>query len=161
MHEPLGITALARKTHVSSKALRYWEALGLLPRAARSHTRYRLFPAETVAYVGFIKRSKEVGLTLEQMKTVLALARAGRSPCEEVEAFIDRRIVELEDKIASLSELLQSLKALRACDSARKLDRDRSKECCSLLMGLPEARPFSAGSEGRSYAASGICDGGG
>lgn len=48
MREALRISALARKTGVRSTTLRYWEQLGLLPRAARSHTGYRLFGTEAM-----------------------------------------------------------------------------------------------------------------
>ncbi|MGH9342974.1 MAG: MerR family DNA-binding transcriptional regulator, partial [Terriglobia bacterium] len=46
MRETLTVTALAKRTGVSSKTIRYWESLGLLPRAARTHTGYRLFDPE-------------------------------------------------------------------------------------------------------------------
>ncbi|MDE2156627.1 MAG: MerR family DNA-binding protein [Xanthomonadaceae bacterium] len=133
MDEFLTITALAKKTRVSSKALRYWETLGLLPKAFRSHSGYRKFPAGAAAYVGFVKRSKDMGLTLQQMKAVLRLARNGRSPCVEVETFIDRRISELDEQIKSLSELRQSLAAIRQCREDTACAVDRSKECCSSL----------------------------
>lgn len=150
MDDLLTITALARKTGVSSKALRYWEKLGLLPKATRSHSGYRQFPAEAAAYVGFVKRSKQMGLTLHQMKTVLKLARKGCSPCAEVETFIDHRIVDLEEKIKSLSTLLRSLRVLKQCCDDIAHDGDRSKECCSLLTGLPEAKNFAAAVEGEN-----------
>lgn len=145
MDDLLSITALARKTGVSSKALRYWEMLGLLPKASRSHSGYRRFPAEAVAYIGFVSRSKGMGLTLQQMRTVLKLARKGRSPCMEVETFIDQRIGELNAKIKSLSELLKSLQALRQCRAEEASPTTHCvKECCSLLEGLPEARFFNS-----------------
>lgn len=143
MNELLTITALARKTGVSSKTLRYWESLGLLPRAGRTHTGYRRFPSEALAYVGFVKRSKEMGLTLQQMKTVLKLARKGSSPCMEVESFIDHQILELEAEIESLSGLLRTLKQLQQCSEDALHTGDRSKECCSLLTGLPELQTFN------------------
>lgn len=143
MDNLLTITALARKTGVSPKALRYWEALGLLPKALRSPSGYRQFPAETTAYIEFVKRSKDMGLTLQQMRTILKLARKGRSPCVEVESFIDNRIQELEEKITSLSVLLRCLKALQQCSADKMPPDKRSKECCSLLVGLPEGQAFS------------------
>lgn len=142
MNTFLTITALARETGVSSKALRHWEALGLLPKASRSPSGYRQFPAEATAYIEFVKRSKDMGLTLQQMRDVLKLARKGRSPCVEVESFIDIRVKELEEKIASLSALLRTLKTLQQCSADRVHPRDRSKECCCLLVGLPEGETF-------------------
>lgn len=84
----LTVAALARNTGVSAKALRYWERLGLLPRASRSPSGYRRFPPVAIAYVGFIKRARSMGLTLKQMRSVLDLARRGRSPCPAVEQWL-------------------------------------------------------------------------
>ncbi|MGH8278196.1 MAG: MerR family DNA-binding transcriptional regulator [Gammaproteobacteria bacterium] len=142
MDEFLTITALAKKTGVSSKALRYWETLGLLPKAPRSHSGYRRFPAAAVGYVEFVKRSKDMGLRLRQMRAVLRLARKGRSPCVEVEAFIEDRISELDEQIRSLSQLRQSLTAIQKCCADAACSEDHLKECCSLLVGLPEAHFF-------------------
>jgi MerR family copper efflux transcriptional regulator len=142
MREALRISALAKKTGVRSTTLRYWERLGLLPRAARTHTGYRLFGNEAVHYVEFVRKSKEVGLSLRQMRRVLELARAGQSPCAEVERWIERKLQSLETQIQSLRELQHRLRGI--CESRKKtqVQRDNSKELCCLIAGLPEARFF-------------------
>lgn len=142
MEDFLTITALAKSAGVSTKALRYWESLGLLPRAARTHTGYRVFPSGARAYVKFVQRSKDMGLTLQQMRTVLQLARTGRSPCPDVESWVDRKIADIESEIARLSDRLAALKLLRDGAADTYHDADPVKECCCLLLGLPEARPF-------------------
>ena len=142
MTQNLTITALARETGVSSKSLRYWEELGLLPKASRSRAGYRLFPPEAVAYVGFVKRSKAMGLTLKQMQKVLRLARDGRSPCTTVETWIDQRIAELETAIQSLTQQLSALKCIQRRSSLDAPADYPPQSCCSLLMGLPEERRF-------------------
>lgn len=142
MREALRISALAKKTGVRSTTLRYWEQLGLLPRAARTHSGYRLFGNEAVQYVEFVRKSKEVGLSLRQMRRVLELARAGQSPCAEVERWIERKLQSLETQIQSLRELQCRLRGI--CESRKKTQvrRDSSKELCCLIAGLPEARFF-------------------
>lgn len=142
MNQSLSITALARQTGVSSKSLRYWEALGLLPKASRSRAGYRLFSSEAVAYVGFVKKSKVMGLTLKQMQQVLRLARDGRSPCAMVETWIDARIAELETEIQSLTKQLSALKRIQRRYSIEAPADARPQVCCSLLVGLPEERRF-------------------
>lgn len=156
------ITALARKTGVSSKALRYWEKLGLLPKASRSHNGYRIFPPETSVYIGFVRRSREMGLTLRQMKTVLNLARRGHSPCAAVDTWIAHRIAECETEIRSLLSLRQSLKKLQRCRPGVTHSRDLSKECCSLLVGLPEAQAFPplVGNRDKPRGRNSACDSG-
>jgi DNA-binding transcriptional MerR regulator len=142
VREGLRISALAKKTGVRSTTLRYWEQLGLLPRAARTHTGYRLFGNETLQYVEFVRKSKEVGLSLRQMRRVLELARGGQSPCPEVEQWIEGKLETLEEQIQSLRELRRRLRGI--CQSRKKIQvqRDRSKELCCLIAGLPEARIF-------------------
>jgi MerR family copper efflux transcriptional regulator len=142
VREALRISALAKKTGVRSTTLRYWEQLGLLPRAARTHTGYRLFGNEAVQYVEFVRKSKEVGLSLRQMRRVLELARAGQSPCAEVERWVERKLQSLETQIQSLRELQRRLRGI--CESRKKtqVQRDNSKELCCLIAGLPEARFF-------------------
>jgi MerR family copper efflux transcriptional regulator len=142
MNQYLSITALARQTGVSSKSLRYWEALGLLPKAARSRAGYRFFPCEAVAYVGFVKKSKAIGLTLKQMQKVLRLARDGRSPCATVETWIDARIAELETAIRLLTAQLAELKCIQRRYTVDAPTDDPRPRCCSLLVGLPEERRF-------------------
>jgi len=57
------LRALAKSAGVTSKTLRYWERVGLLPKAARTHTGYRLFAPEVIHYIDFILKAKSVGLT--------------------------------------------------------------------------------------------------
>ena len=79
MGQALTISALARSTGVTSKTLRYWERVGLLPKAARTHTGYRIFGAEANHYIEFILKAKSVGLTLSEMKRVLEFGRQGKN----------------------------------------------------------------------------------
>jgi DNA-binding transcriptional MerR regulator len=140
MDGPLTISALARATGVRPKTLRYWESLGLLPRAARSHTAYRLFEPGAVRYVEFVGKCKRLGLTLGEMREVLTLTRAGRSPCAAVE---DRA----RERLAAVGQEIRELRALRSrlvrVVRQRPARGDRSREFCCLLRGLPEAKAFT------------------
>jgi DNA-binding transcriptional MerR regulator len=91
MAQALSISALARSTGVTAKMLRYWERVGLLPKAALTHTGYRIFGAEANCYIDFILKSKSVGLTLAEMKRVIEFARQGKNPCPEVVQWIDEK----------------------------------------------------------------------
>lgn len=63
----LTIRELARETGVSSKVLRYWERRGLLPKAGRTHTDYRVYPRGMVRRVHFITKAKSIGFTLSEI----------------------------------------------------------------------------------------------
>lgn len=141
MLQGLPITALAKQTGVRSTTLRYWERLGLLP-SARTHTGYRLFGNDALRYVEFVQKSKELGLSLREMKRVLELARKGQSPCPEVERLVEQKLEMLERQIRSLRELQRRLRCVRDGRDKSHASKDRSKELCCLIAGLPEARLF-------------------
>lgn len=136
----LTISALSRRTGVSSKTLRYWESRGLLPQAARSHTGYRLFGRESAQYVAFIQKSKSIGLTLAEAARVLELARNGRSPCPEVVEWLGRKAESLQQQIELLSALYRRLERLRRRWRKQLPCPLDSGEMCCLIEGLPTAK---------------------
>ncbi|HEV2177978.1 MAG TPA: MerR family transcriptional regulator [Terriglobia bacterium] len=145
MGDTLTVSALARRAGVTSKTLRYWERRGLLPRAARSHTGYRLFDRESLRYVAFIQKSKAIGLTLAEMREILRLARSGHCPCPEVIEWTERKIGSLEEQVRSLSALLHRLKRIRRQWSGASCPPDRCGNVCQLIEELPEAKPLKGG----------------
>ncbi|MDE3180787.1 MAG: MerR family DNA-binding transcriptional regulator [Acidobacteriota bacterium] len=153
MDEILTISALAKRTGVPSKTLRYWEALGLVPRAARTHTGYRLFNSESVRYVAFIRKSKAIGLTLAEMREILRIARHGRCPCPEVLRWTELKTRSLEEEIESLSVLLRRLKRIRRQWLRGSCSEGECRDVCSLIEGLPEFRPEKGGNHNEKLSA--------
>jgi DNA-binding transcriptional MerR regulator len=145
MSEKLTISALAKRAGVSSKTLRYWESLGILPRAARSHTGYRLFDSESLRYITFIQKSKALGLSLAEMREVLLLARRGHCPCPEVIEWTEQRIQSLEKQVAALSALLARLKRARREWSRPARRNPACGNVCGLIVELPEAKFLQGG----------------
>ena len=146
MRELLTISGLARQTGVSSKALRYWESLGLLPKAVRTHTGYRVFGRESLDYVRFIQKSKTLGLTLAEMSKLLDLARRGGNPCPEVMRWTERRLTVLEEQIRALSALHRRLKRRYQKWSRRSpCPPDRCAEICYLIADLPLTQSHNGG----------------
>lgn len=160
MDERLSISALARRTGVSSKTIRYWEALGLLPRAARTHTGYRLFDSESVRYVAFVRKSKAIGLTLAEMREILRIARHGRCPCPEVLRWTEQKARSLQEEIKSLSVLLRRLKRIRRQWLEGSCCEGECGDVCSLIEGLPDFRP-EKGVENHEKLSPGACHGSG
>jgi MerR family copper efflux transcriptional regulator len=157
MREALTISRLARRSGVPPKTLRYWESLGLLPRAARTHTGYRLFDSEALRYIAFVRKSKSIGLTLAEMREVLRLARSGRCPCSKVVAWTEGKTKSLEEEVRSLSLLLHRLKRIRR-EWSRDSKRGKCGNVCSLIAELPESRFFEGGkSDAKSLANTNCC----
>lgn len=124
MTEAITITSLARNTGVSTKTLRYWESLGLLPETSRTHSGYRLFSKGMIRYVQFIRESKGLGLTLKEIRSAIGLFRKGKNPCPAVAKSLQLRCTELEKQIRSLQELKDRAERLR-----RKWARDPDNFC--------------------------------
>jgi MerR family transcriptional regulator, copper efflux regulator len=141
MRQALSISVLARSTGVTSKTLRHWERVGLLPKAARTHTGYRIFAPEVMRYIDFILKAKTVGLTLSEMRRVIEVAHDGANPCPEVMQWLDDKDKALERQIQSLRGLRQRLRRFRhLCSANDVLTCAREKELCCLIEDLPNSR---------------------
>jgi len=131
------IGELARAAGVSEDTLRYYERLGLLPRAQRSHGGYRLFDRSAADRIAFIRKARVLGLTLEEVREVLRIAADGTAPCEHVRAALSTRLREIDTSIEELQSLRRTL--------ARALARSRALPvAASCVCGIIEAEPVSA-----------------
>lgn len=150
MRDTLTISALAKRSGLPSKTIRYWEGLGLLPRAARTHTGYRVFEPEAFRYVAFIRKSKAIGLTLAEMQEILRLARAGRCPCPEVIHWTAARAQAIEAQIRELSALLRRLKRIGRQWPQKSCAPKNCGQICSLVEELPESKFYKGGKNAKS-----------
>lgn len=136
MSEAFTVSALARHTGVPPRTIRYWEQRGLLPRAVRSTSGYRLFGPDAAQYVEFIQKAKSIGLTLSEIRTVLALSRAGRNPCPEVMRWVVQKSDAIEQQIQLLRRLHARLKTISRSWSKSTGDCYKAAELCCLIEDL-------------------------
>ncbi len=115
---PMTVGQAARSTGVSAKAIRLWEAKGLLTTASRTANGYRLFTADDLAALRFIRQAKTLGLRLDDIGEILDLRRAGHAPCGRVVELLDRRITEIDQAIDQLHQLRTELSQTRHRGSA-------------------------------------------
>lgn len=111
----LSIGSLAKRVGVNIDTIRYYEREGLLPEPARRASGYRSYGEGTVAQLRFIRRAKDLGFTLEEIRDLLALSsdrrkgvRAVKKRAELRLAAIDARIAELQRVRDGLAELVLS-----------------------------------------------------
>lgn len=108
------IGTLARATGTTTKTLRFYEVAGLLTPPLRRDNGYRDYPDDAVHSVHFIRSGQAVGLTLAQIKELLALRRDGRAPCTAATELLDTRLAEISRKIDELDALRSDLQELKA-----------------------------------------------
>lgn len=101
------------------QTLRYYERRGLLAEPERSGSGYRSYDAQAVRIVRFIKRAQLLGFTLEEIDSLLHLAAGGPDNCATARSLATAKLAQLEEKIASLDAMSDSLRQLVAtCDPA-------------------------------------------
>lgn len=104
----LKIGELAHLSGLSVKTIRYYEDIGLLaPTVERSSSGYRLFQSQVLNRLAFIKRAQSLGLSLQEIKPLLALHDRGELPCPEVKQ-------QLQKKISAIAAEMEALKTQQA-----------------------------------------------
>ena len=109
-HQTIG--QVARASGVGVETVRFYERERILPAPKRSGAGYRLFPAETVARLKFVKRAQALGFSLEEIRELLALRASPRSNCGPVRRRAERKCEEVEGKIKELRKLKKALDEL-------------------------------------------------
>ena len=112
MNREMTIGQAAKSSAVSAKMIRHYESIGLLPKAQRTESGYRLYDDTDVHTLRFIQRARSLGFPLETIRTLLALWRNRRRSSKQVKELAERHILDLERKIAEMQAMVRSLKHL-------------------------------------------------
>src|SRR5699024_2058670 len=116
------IGELASAAGTSTKTLRFYEAKGLLPAPNRTAAGYRDYEPTVLDRLNFVRRGQAAGLTLAQIQQVLEIRDGGQAPCGHVRDLLDKRLVDIEHQLRSLTALRDTLTSLR--DEATTLHPD-------------------------------------
>ena len=127
------IGEVASAAWMSSKTLRFYEEQGLLPPARRSANGYRQYSDDTLARLDFIARGRAAGLSVSQIRTILAVSEPGDAPCAHVKDVLAGQLAELDLKIAELTTLRAGVAAsYDAVAAGSPAACDQSKVCSYL-----------------------------
>jgi Cu(I)-responsive transcriptional regulator len=105
----LSIGELGRLTGTKVETIRYYERIGLLTAPERTAGNYRAFGAEQLSRLSFIRRSRDLGFSLDQVRALLDLSDDRSRPCEAIDAIAKEHLAEVDRKIADLRALRREL----------------------------------------------------
>ncbi|MFV0443462.1 MAG: heavy metal-responsive transcriptional regulator [Planctomycetaceae bacterium] len=130
----LKIGEVARQADVGIDTIRYYERQGLLAEPERRPSGYRQYDESVVARLRFIRHTKELGFTLNEIKELLALWFNRQTRCEHVRGLAEKKIHNIEEKVRRLNKMKQSLKQIvRQCVDRNQVDQ------CPLWLGLDDS----------------------
>lgn len=110
---PFTIGELARLTGASIETIRYYERIGLMPRPPRTGGGRRAFGAESLSALNFIRRCRELGFSLDDIRELLA-QRHAQPCCANVKSIATRHLETVRRKLRDLTEMEASLASLVA-----------------------------------------------
>lgn len=131
----------SRQTGLSTKTIRYYEEVGLIPPPARTANGYRLYGEEDLERLRFIRSARALGFPLEDIEEILAFRDRGEPPCSYVMDLMGRQIEEISERIRDLERLREELVDLHR--RGEQLPEDiQMKSCvCHLIQVEEGAQP--------------------
>jgi Cu(I)-responsive transcriptional regulator len=108
----MNIGELARTADTKAETIRYYERIGLLPSPPRTAGNYRAYSDEHVSRLTFTRRARDLGFSIEQIRTLLNLSDDKRQSCEAVDTIARAHLADVERKLADLEALRRELDAL-------------------------------------------------
>lgn len=125
---------LAARTGCNIETIRYYEQAGLLPPPPRSQGGHRLYGRDLIRRLGFVRRSRELGFTLEEIRGLLRLVDGRKQTCAQVEAMALDHVREIRRKISDLKKLQNVLETMASRCSGGKVPE------CPIIDALYDTR---------------------
>jgi len=118
------IGELAKSSGVNAKLIRHYESIGLIPKASRTDSGYRIYSKTDIQFLRFIKRARGLGFSMKEIKKLIGLWRNKSRASKEVKALVLTHMKALETKILEMQEMADSLRLL-----ARNCHGDARPDC--------------------------------
>jgi DNA-binding transcriptional MerR regulator len=142
------IGELAAQVGVNPKTVRYYESIGVLPEPERTPSGYRDYDATYAGRLTFIRTAQRLGITLDEVKEILAFRERGEVPCAYVREVLDTQVTSSDRRIAELQELRGQLVELAA--AAEKLPPPAEGVTCQLIEHVRQKVEEAAAQPGSS-----------
>lgn len=140
MNASMTIGEVAKAAEVGTETLRFYEREGLIVAPPRRHSGYRQYPPDTVRRVRFIRRAKDLGFTLREIRELLDLRVDPKTTCAEVRAVARAKLVDVDAKLAELQQIRGVLEML-----AKRCRGEGPTSDCPILDLLEERGDSDAG----------------
>lgn len=108
------IGELSKHTGVHIETIRYYERIGLTPEPSRAANGYRQYDDDHLKILNFIRRSRELGFTLEEIRGLLRLVDGGDATCDQVRTITLQHATDIGGKLADLNRMRKALLAMAA-----------------------------------------------
>ena len=127
------IGELAEISGFSTKTLRFYESIGLMPAPNREANGYRSYQEDSLRRLAFISNAQSAGLSLKEIGEILAIRSSGVTPCEHVHQLLLAHRESIAAKIAELEELQSELAALISYAESFSPEHCDDGQVCSIL----------------------------
>lgn len=126
---------LSKRTGVKVPTIRYYEQMGLVTPAERSHGNQRRYSAAELERLAFIKHARDLGLSIEAIRELIDLSAHPDQPCADIDQIARRHLHEIRAKISSLRQLEGELsRIIEGCDHGNNVSD------CYVLRALGDHR---------------------
>ena len=112
---PWNIGEAARRSGVSTRMVRHYEGLGLLPAVARTESGYRQYSEADIHTLRFVKRSRDLGFSMDEIAELVGLWHNRRRTSASVKRIAQKHLGELEQRIADMQAMQRTLSHLVHC----------------------------------------------
>ncbi len=121
------IGELAERLGVTTKSIRFYESIGILPEPVRTPSGYRDYAEADAERLTFIKTAQRLGLSLDEIGEIIAFRDRGQPPCSYVADVLHRQVANLDRRIREMRQLRDELRRLEA--RAALGDHDGGRYC--------------------------------
>jgi MerR family copper efflux transcriptional regulator len=143
--EGFHIGKIARETGLTSDAIRFYEKVGLLKEPLRGESGFRIYGQSAVSDLKFIRKARERGFTLEEIRELRVLRLQKTEACAHVKSLVRRKRAGVRTKRRELQAMERRLSQdLVECQRALKLGHTGRIHTCPLLAKLEESGDFAA-----------------
>lgn len=119
----MNIGEVSKRSTVNSKMIRRYEELGIIPKAGRSDSGYRQYSENDVHILKFVKRARELGFSMKDIKQLVSLWRNRSRPSSQVKSIAQKHVSELEKKLFEIQSMLGTLnKLVKNCHGDQRPD---------------------------------------